>query len=78
MFWFAGIAIVPAAVLSLTNFGNWIKSTGGRIEASAAMGIHTDGVKMTCFVLSAVLARFAGVIQVLRLGSPLPSLGEGA
>ena len=77
MFWFAAIAIVLAAILSLTNFGNWIKSTGGQIEAAAAMGIRTDAVKMICFVLSAVLAGFAGIIQVLRLGSPLPSLGEG-
>ncbi len=77
MFWFAGIAIALAAILSLTNFGNWIKSTGGQIEAAAAMGIPTDAVKMFCFVLSAVLAGFAGIIQVLRLGSPLPSLGEG-
>jgi simple sugar transport system permease protein len=77
MFWFAAIAIVLAAILSLTNFGNWIKSTGGQIDAAAAMGIRTDAVKMICFVLSAVLAGFAGIIQVLRLGSPLPSLGEG-
>jgi simple sugar transport system permease protein len=77
MFWSVGIAVVLAAILSLTNFGNWIKSTGGQIEASAAMGIRTDAVKMTCFVLSSVLAGFAGIIQVLRLGSPLPSLGEG-
>jgi simple sugar transport system permease protein len=77
MFWFAAIAIVLAAVLSLTNFGNWIKSTGGQIEAARAMGISTGAVKMTCFVLCSVLAGFAGIIQVLRLGSPLPSLGEG-
>lgn len=77
MFWFAAIAIVLAAVLSLTNFGNWIKSTGGQIEAASAMGISTGAVKMTCFVLCSVLAGFAGIIQVLRLGSPLPSLGEG-
>jgi simple sugar transport system permease protein len=77
MFWFAAIAIVLAAILSLTNFGNWIKSTGGQIEAAAAMGISTNGVKMICFTLCAILAGFAGVIQVLRLGSPLPSLGEG-
>jgi simple sugar transport system permease protein len=32
MFWFAAIAIVLAVMLSLTNFGNWIKSTGGQIE----------------------------------------------
>lgn len=77
MFWFAAIAVLLAAILSLTNFGNWIKSTGGHIEAAAAMGINTDAVKMTCFMLSSALAGFAGIIQVLRLGSPLPSLGEG-
>jgi simple sugar transport system permease protein len=77
MFWFAAIAVVLAAILSLTNFGNWIKSTGGQIEAAAAMGISTNAVKMICFTLCAVLAGFAGTIQVLRLGSPLPSLGEG-
>ncbi len=77
MFWFAGLAVVLAAILSLSNFGNWIKSTGGQIEAAAAMGIPTGAVKMTCFVLCALLAGFAGIVEVLRLGSPLPSLGEG-
>jgi simple sugar transport system permease protein len=77
MFWFAGIAVILMAMLSLTNFGNWIKATGGQIDAAAALGIPAGAVKMVCFVLCAVLAGFAGVIQVLRLGSPLPSLGEG-
>jgi simple sugar transport system permease protein len=77
MFWFVGIAILAGATLSLTNFGNWIKATGGQIDAAAALGISTGAVKMICFVMCATLAGFAGVIQVLRLGSPLPSLGEG-
>jgi simple sugar transport system permease protein len=77
MFWFAGIALILAVILSLTNIGNWIKATGGQIDAANAMGIPTGAVKMFCFVLCAVLAGFAGIIQVLRLGSPLPSLGEG-
>ena len=77
MFWFAGIAVIAGAALSLTNFGNWIKATGGQIDAAAALGVSTGAVKMVCFVLCATLAGFAGVIQVLRLGSPLPSLGEG-
>jgi simple sugar transport system permease protein len=77
MFWFAGIAVILMAMLSLTNFGNWIKATGGQIDAAAALGIPTGFVKMVCFALCAVLAGFAGIIQVLRLGSPLPSLGEG-
>lgn len=77
MFWFAGIAILLAVMLSATNWGNWIKATGGQLDAAAAMGIPTGAVKMFCFVLCSLLAGFAGIIQVLRLGSPLPSLGEG-
>ena len=77
MFWFAGLAVILAVTLSLMNLGNWIKATGGQIDAANAMGIPSGRVKMFCFVLCAMLAGFAGIIQVLRLGSPLPSLGEG-
>ena len=41
------------------------------------MGIPTKRVKITCFMLCSMLAGFAGMIQVLRLGSPLPSIGDG-
>ena len=75
--WFALIAILAAALLSLTNFGNWIRATGGFNEAAASMGIPVKRVKIVCFMLCSVLAGFAGLLQVLRLGSPLPSIGEG-
>ena len=75
--WFIAIALLAAGLLSLTNFGNWIKSTGGFLEAASSLGIPVNTVKITCFVISSVLAGFAGLIQVLRLGSPLPSIGQG-
>jgi simple sugar transport system permease protein len=75
--WFVVIAILAGVLLSLTNFGNWIKSTGGHIEAAASMGIPVNRVKIICFMLCSVLAGFAGLIQVLRLNSPLPSIGDG-
>ena len=75
--WFAGIAVLTSLMLSSTNFGNWIKATGGFPPAAAAMGIPTARVKIVCFMLCSVLAGFAGMLQVLRLGSPLPSIGEG-
>ena len=75
--WFAAIAILAAALLSLTNLGNWIRATGGFNEAAASMGIPVKRVKMICFMLCSMLAGFAGLLQVLRLGSPLPSIGEG-
>lgn len=77
LFWFVGIAILLTLMLSATNFGNWIKATGGFHPAAAAMGIPTARVKMICFMLCSMLAGFAGMIQVMRLGSPLPSIGEG-
>lgn len=75
--WFALIAIVATAFLSLTNFGNWIRAVGGFNEAAASMGIPVRRVKIVCFMLCSMLAGFAGLLQVLRLGSPLPSIGEG-
>jgi simple sugar transport system permease protein len=75
--WFAGIALLVALLLAKTNFGNWVRATGGFLPAAQAMGIPTARVKIACFVLCSVLAGFAGMIQVLRLGSPLPSLGVG-
>ncbi len=74
--WFGGIALLASAMLTRTNFGNWIKATGGFIEAATSMGIPVRHVKMACFVLCAMLAGFAGTIQVFRLQSPLPSIGE--
>jgi simple sugar transport system permease protein len=75
--WFVGIALLVGFLLAKTNFGNWVRSTGGFLPAAEAMGIPTNKVKIACFMICSVLAGFAGLIQVLRLGSPLPSLGEG-
>ncbi|MBV9107193.1 MAG: ABC transporter permease [Verrucomicrobia bacterium] len=75
--WFAGIALIAWAVLSGSNLGNWIQATGGFFDAAAALGVPVWRVKMTCFVICSTLAGFAGTIQVFRLGSPLPSIGDG-
>ena len=75
--WFAIIALAAGAMLSGSNLGNWIHATGGFVDAAAAMGVPVRRVKMASFVLCAMMAGFAGAIQVFRLGAPLPSIGEG-
>ncbi len=75
--WFVGLALIVALLLERSNFGNWVRATGGQLEAAASMGIRTGSVKIACFIICALFAGFAGTIQVMRLGSPLPSLGEG-
>ncbi|HEX2889250.1 ABC transporter permease [Vineibacter terrae] len=77
LLWFLGIACVLAVILHRTNVGNWIFATGGQVQAARDMGIPVNKVKIGCFVLCAVLAGFAGIIQTFRIESPLPSAGEG-
>ena len=75
--WFAVIALLIGAMLGGSNLGNWIHATGGFVDAATAMGVPVRGVKMASFILCAMLAGFAGTIQVFRLGAPLPSIGDG-
>jgi simple sugar transport system permease protein len=75
--WFAAVALIAGAMLSGSNFGNWIRATGGFLDAAKSMGVPVWRVKMSCFVMCSTLAGFAGTIQVFRLGSALPSIGDG-
>ncbi len=75
--WFVGIAVLISLLLAKTNFGNWVRATGGFLPAAAAMGIPSGKVKIACFMICSVLAGLAGMIQSLRLNSFLPSIGEG-
>lgn len=74
--WLIGLALLAWLLLERTNFGNWIRATGGSLESAKAMGIPTTLVKTVCFVICSTFAGIAGVIQVVRIGSPLPSMGE--
>ncbi len=47
IFWFLGLAVLLALLLERTNFGNWVRATGGNLEAAESMGINGRGVKIT-------------------------------
>jgi simple sugar transport system permease protein len=75
--WLAVLGAFTYLLLEKTNFGNWIRATGGSLESAKAVGIPTTFVKISCFVICSVFAGLAGIIQVVRIASPLPSLGDG-
>ena len=49
---FLVLAIICYFVLSKTQAGNWIYSTGGNLSAAKANGVPTDKVKVSLFVFS--------------------------
>jgi simple sugar transport system permease protein len=58
--WFVAISIVISLLLSKTNFGNWVRATGGYLPAAEALGIPANKVKIACFMICSVLAGVAG------------------
>lgn len=74
--WLVVLAGAIYFLLEHSNFGNWIRATGGSLESAKAMGIPTALVKTVCFIICSLLAGIAGTIQVIRIASPLPSLGD--
>lgn len=77
LIWYAGITLLLWVLLERTKFGNWTFATGGNLNAARVMGINTGRVKMTAFIVTSVLAGFAGVVQGFRLGALVPSAGTG-
>ena len=75
--WFVGIAIILGILLHFTKFGNWIFATGSSKGAARAMGINTNMVKTTCYIIIGVLCAVAGTIQAVRLGSFFATQGVG-
>ncbi len=77
LIWYGGITLLLWFLLERAKFGNWMFATGGNLNAARVMGINTNRVKITAFIITALLAGFAGVEQGFRLGALVPSAGTG-
>ena len=60
------IAAAAYLVLSRTQAGNWIYSTGGNLEAAKANGVPTGKVKISLFMFSAFCATIFAACQVFE------------
>lgn len=65
------------AVLKRTRFGRWVQLVGGNPVAPFRAGIDVDGVVVRVFVLSGVVAAFAGFLLAARTNGATPNLGVG-
>lgn len=77
VFWMLGLIIVFGLVLQKTQFGYHVYATGDDKEAAQMTGINTDRVKIINFMITAILAGFAGVISIAYFGSMFGATGQG-
>jgi ribose transport system permease protein len=74
--WMAFVAVVAAAVLSMTVFGQKVYATGGNRRAADYAGINTSRVRITALIFCGFCAAMAGVINVAYFRSFNPVAGQ--
>ena len=77
IFWFALFAIVLGYILMASRFGNWIQAAGGNPAAALARGVRVSRVKVSLFVLTSVMAAYAGITSSIRVSTANPNSGTG-
>ena len=63
------IAFICYLILSKTQAGNWIYSTGGNLSAAKANGVPTNKVKIALFVNTAFCATMFAACQVFEVNT---------
>ena len=63
------LSVLCYVVLSRTQAGNWIYSTGGNLNAAKANGVPTDKVKISLFMFSAFCATIFATCQVFEVNT---------
>jgi simple sugar transport system permease protein len=77
IFWFIATVIILGYILGQTKFGNWIQASGGNPSAASARGVKVARTKVALFVLSSMMAAFAGIISSIRTSAANPNSGTG-
>lgn len=74
--YFIVITIIVYMVMRFTKFGRKLYSIGGNAEASYLAGINLDLHKIIVYAISGLLASFASLIVISRIGQSQPAMGS--
>jgi simple sugar transport system permease protein len=75
LFWFILFSVILAYVLTQSKAGNWIQSSGGNPGSARARGVRVGRTKILLFILTSVLAAFAGIASSIRVSTANPNSG---
>lgn len=71
------MGLITAFVLRFTRFGRWVYAIGGNEHAATLTGVPVRPVKVAVYMISALTAGIAGIIQTGWLGAVTVSIGQG-
>jgi ribose transport system permease protein len=71
------LALVTGFVLRWTRFGRYVYAIGGNEKAARLTGVPVERIKVAVYVISALSAGVAGIIQTGWLGAVTTNLGTG-
>jgi len=74
--YFIVITIIVYLVMRFTKFGRRLYSIGGNAEAAYLAGINLDLNKIIAYAISGLLASFASLIVISRIGQSQPAMGS--
>ncbi|MEM8971005.1 MAG: ABC transporter permease [Pseudomonadota bacterium] len=77
IFWWLGLSLLGAYVLTRTKYGNWIYATGGDREAAVKMGIPVRRLKIVLFMLCGMSAAIVGTLNMLYVDLTEATQGLG-
>ena len=72
---FVVAAIIAQTALSRTVFGRSLYAVGGNEDAAFASGINVKAYRLGVYVISGLLAGFAGVLGMAQLNTADPNFG---
>ena len=76
VFLVAVLALLAIVLTRRLKWGRWIYLVGGDKEAARRAGIPVDKVILSVFVISGLMAAFAGLLTAGRTASGYPTAGE--
>lgn len=77
LLWFILFGVILAYMLTQSKFGNWIQASGGNPVSARARGVRVARTKILLFMVSAMMAGFAGIASSIRVSTANPNGGTG-
>ncbi len=71
------LAIITAVILRWTRFGRYLFAIGGNEQAAILTGVPVRPVKVAVYMISALSAGIAGIVQTGWLGAITTNIGSG-